>query len=123
MKIDLPLVTGLPWHVPVVSAELVDVAPHINGATFAVHRCIESMHKGKWQVTHIETGFVGGPRCPTKERAVKMARKFYADMKQSTFDAAVAKALAAAPWIEDPTYAALFDALPAEDFLAPEVVA
>jgi hypothetical protein len=109
MKITLPLVTGLPWLQPMVTAELVEVAPHIEGATFAVHRCHD---RGGWKVTHIETGFAGSAAYATKAMAVKKARIFYRDMTQATFDEAVAKAVTAAPWIADPKITDIFTTNP-----------
>lgn len=61
MKIDLPINDLLTRSFrTVVSAEIVDVAPHLAGvATFAVHKCPWSPSPWDWKVwkvTNVETG-------------------------------------------------------------------
>jgi hypothetical protein len=71
MKIWLPIV--MPWGVFIgVEAEIVNVAPQFDFATFAVHRC---PGVGEWRVSNIETG-----RCVSrryrKDYAIRDARIF-----------------------------------------------
>ena len=56
--IDLPINWNtLPcWRI--VSAEIVEVAPHLaNIASFAVHKNPDQTWRGEWEVSNIETGF------------------------------------------------------------------
>lgn len=69
MKIQM-LLTG-PFRDELVTAEIVDVAPHLWG-TFAVHRVPQRTHL--WRVSHVESGGGAGPLKPTKDSAVRSAR-------------------------------------------------
>jgi hypothetical protein len=68
MKIDLPVALYSSVYES-VAAEIVDVAPHLTRATFAVH----SWNSGGWTVSNIETGcaIIGGTN---RADAVKLAR-------------------------------------------------
>jgi hypothetical protein len=67
MTIDLPV--AMSWGVYLSTpAEIVDIAPHITVATFAVH-VIKS-----WRVTNIETGF-SVCECTTRREAISIAKK------------------------------------------------
>ena len=52
MKIDLPIQRYASWEI--VSAEIVDIAPHLPG-TFAVHK-YDDWGRPQWRVSHVETG-------------------------------------------------------------------
>lgn len=54
-----------------VLGELVDVAPHITCAKFALHPAIDGI--GGWRVADIETGAAAGPRHPEREGALSLA--------------------------------------------------
>ncbi len=96
MKIDLPITTGLPWHTPIVEAELVNVAPHLD-ATFAVHR--DPYSKRRWQVSHVETGKRASPSYTTRAMAVKKAEIILRAKTQEQLVAAEEAALEESPWI------------------------
>ena len=81
MKIDLPI-TGRNYEIiDVVSAEIVDVAPHLPMTTWAVHR-VDSYAPwvfGKWCVTNIETGAgIDAFRGTTKKAAIQEAHRLLA---------------------------------------------
>ena len=55
MKITLPAI--IPTGFEDVSAELLDIAPHLAAVgSFAVHKAVSSDYAGWWFVTNIETG-------------------------------------------------------------------
>ena len=57
MKITLPAI--IPTGFEDVSAELLDIAPHLAAVgSFAVHKAVssDSTYAGRWFVTNIETG-------------------------------------------------------------------
>lgn len=95
--IDLPITTGMPWLTPVVEAEIVDVAPHLANATFAVHRSRESM--SQWQVSHVETGLRISPNYSTRAMAIKKAEIALRKRTQAEYDAATRTAHSLMPWM------------------------
>lgn len=96
MKIDLPINDVLTRSFrTVVSAEIVDVAPHLAGvATFAVHKC--AWLPGRWKVTNVETGGYVQDAFPSKQRALA---EVIAALAKRTPDDAVEAYLRLPEWV------------------------
>ena len=76
MKIDLPLSTQLGWKV--VTAEIVDVAPHLAGVlTFAIHKQsrLTRIVPNGYQISNLETGrSLGWADAPSRAECLKNAK-------------------------------------------------
>jgi hypothetical protein len=87
MKIILPC--SMPWgQYRGIEAEIIDIAPHITCATFAVHRPVNLPgKKSQFLVSNIETG-TEVCRSNTKKSAIALAHKKLSE--KSNFDLDVA---------------------------------
>lgn len=58
MRLDLylPITGDSGYVIAVVPAEIVDIAPHITCATWAVHKTDDYWRRRGWVVSNIETG-------------------------------------------------------------------
>ena len=86
MTIDLPIYGGFSNfdYEHTIQAEIVDVAPHITVATFAVHRYPYSKYR-LWTVSNIETGCgASNGQWGTRREAIKEARRILAKFNDAT---------------------------------------
>jgi hypothetical protein len=98
MKIDLPIYSKIDRAFVVVKAEIVDVAPHLPSATFAVHKCPWRDEMQTWKVSNIETGsYVNGGsidwyEARSKAAVIEAARKRLAEFTDEQLRKAMVKA-------------------------------
>ena len=89
MKIDLPILHQSPYFLDpfftVVTAEIVDVAPHLSDvATFAVHAS-DTLSASGYVVSNVETG-QAVTHLSSKRGAIKEAREFLVTKTRSDIE-------------------------------------